>query len=287
MVGDMRGMSRFGAVFGVVVLLLLVLGASAWAAGEYEHNDSRETAFGPLAGGTWYTAGFETDNDVDWFLFYIKTYSQMDFSAGIVKSGSSCCDRAFLTLYDKDGQFIDDFYSGELNEIRHLYLTLPSGRYYLEVKYADTGNRYKFRIDPTASITTSTECGEAIVAKESVVPLLADVNQDLAKNAEKLATKAGAVHDAKKDLRHASKKAERLRWKVKRLRQHRRRGWRLRRARAKLGQVRSEVRRAVEGVDQAKERRQPVWEERVQLEALGGQHQQEIAGAEGQIAAHC
>jgi len=276
---------RFGAVFSVVVLLLLVLSAGARAAGEYEHNDSRETAFGPLAGGTWYTAGFETDNDVDWFVFYIKTYSQMDFSAGI--AGSACCDQALLTLYDKDGKFVDDFFSGELNEVRHLYLTLPAGRYYFEVSYGDTGNRYKFRIDPAASITTSRECGEALVAKEAVVPLLADANQDLAKNAETLATRAEAVHEAKKDLRRASKKAKRLRQKVKRLRRHGPWGWRLRRARAKLDRIRGEVRGAVEGVHRARERRQPVWEERVQLEAVANQHQQEIAGADGQIAAHC
>lgn len=277
----------FGAILGVIMLGLLMLGASARAAGEYEPNDSRETAYGPLAGGTWYTASFETDNDVDWYVFYIKTYSQMEFSAGLVSTCSNCVNEPLLMLYDKDGKFIDDFYSGELNEVRHLYLTLTPGRYYFEVNYADTGDRYKFRIDPAPSITTSRECGEAIVAKELVGPLLADVNQELAKKVEELAAKAAAVHEAKKDLAQASTKAKRLRAKVKRLRRLHRSGGYLNRTRAKLRQVRSEVQNAVEGLARAKEERKPVWEEKRNLEAIAGQHQQEIADAEGQIAAHC
>lgn len=289
----MRRAGRVGGVFGVVVLLALVLSASARAAGEYEPNDSRETAYGPLAGGTLYTAGFETENDVDWYVFYIKAYSQMDFSVGLVKEGS-CCRGTLVTLYDKDGEPVRSFYSGALNEVKHLYLTLGAGRYYLKVGSGNTGDRYKLRIDPATSLTTSRECGEAIVARESIVPLLADVNESLAKNAEALAPKTAAVHEAKKDLRHASKNAKRLRHKVKslrdkvkRLRRHRGPARKLRRARARLSQVRAEVHSAVEAVDRAKERRQPVWEERVQLEAVAAQDQQEITGAEGQIAIHC
>jgi hypothetical protein len=278
---------RFGAILGVIALVLLILSSSARAAGEYEPNDSRDTSSGPLAGGTWYTASFETDNDVDWYVFYIKTYSQMDFSAGLVSTCSNCVNEPVLTLYDKDGRFIDDFYSGELNEVRHLYLTLTPGRYYFEVNYADTGDRYKFRIDPAASITTSRECGEAIVAKEAVVPQLAEVNQDLAKKAEEVAAKATVVHEAKQELGRASNKAQRLRAKVKRLHRLHRPGWYVSQIRAKLRQARSEVQNAVEELARAQEERQPVWEEKRNLEALAGQRQQEITNAEGQIAAHC
>jgi hypothetical protein len=277
-------------VLGVVVLSLLMLGSSARAAGEYEPNDSRDTSYGPLAGGTWYTATFETDNDVDWYVFYIKTYSQMDFSAGMVSSKREYSS-AYLALYDKDGKQINYLVSGEVNEVRHLYLTLPPGRYYFEVQRepyeASTGDSYKFRIDPATAITTSRECGEAIVAKDAVVPQLAEVNQEVAKKNEELAAKATVVHEAKKDLSQASKKAQRLRAKVKRLRRLHRPGWYLRRVRAQLLQARDEVQRATEELERAKEGRQPVWQEKVKLEAVAGQHQQEITDAEGQIAAHC
>jgi len=276
-----------GMVVGVVILSLLMLGSSARAAGEYEPNDSRDTSYGPLAGGTWYTAMFETDNDVDWYVFYIKTYSQMDFSAGMVKDCSGCGDQARLALYDKDGKYVDSFFSGYLNQINHLYLTLTPGRYYIEVDYVETGNSYKFRIDPATSITTSRECGEAIVAKDAVTPQLAEVNQEVAKKNEELAAKATVVHEAKKDLSQASKKAQRLRAKVKRLRRLHRPGWYQRRVRAQLLQARDEVQRATEELERAKEGRQPVWQEKVKLEAVAGQHQQEITDAEGQIAAHC
>jgi hypothetical protein len=276
----------FGAILCAVVLLLLTLGASARAAGEYELNDSRETAYGPLAGGTWYTAGIETINDVDWYVFYIKTYSQVEFSATAAAGDSSYSD---FYIYDRDGKdfgtFEEDFTAPNEAEDR-LALTMAPGRYYLEV-IGGKGARYKFRIDPASAITASRECGEAIVAKDLVAPQLADVNQELAKNAEELAAKAAAVHEAKKDLGQASKKAKRLRAKVKRLHRLHRSGWYLNRTRAKLRQVRSEVQRATDELERAKEERQPIWKEKRDLEAIAGQHQQEIADAEGQIAAHC
>lgn len=283
---SLRGRT-FGAILSVVALALLALSSNALAAGEYEPNDSRETAYGPLAGGTWYTASFETDNDVDWYVFYIKTYSQMDFSAGMVAGKNSESD-AYLKLYDKDGKSVDSFYSGHVNEVRHLYLTLTPGRYYFEIERSGyTGDSYKFDIEPATAITTSRECGEAIVAKNAVTPQLDEVNQDLVKKTEELAVKTTAVHEAKGDLGRASKKAQRLRAKVKRLRRLHRPNWYVNRIRAKLRQARSEVQGATEELERAKEERQPVWQEKVNLEAVAAQHQQEIANAEGQIAAHC
>jgi hypothetical protein len=180
---------RFPLSIVVCLLLLGVCSPVAWAAGEYELNDTRDTAFGPLSGGVPYTATFETENDNDWYVFYIKTYSQMDFSASAV--GASTCNRADFDLLDKDGKQINGFDSGFLNETEHLMVTLPAGRYYFEVQSNDfagcNGDRYTFRIDPAAAITPSRDCGEAIVAKESVGPQLAKVAGELAKNSEKLA----------------------------------------------------------------------------------------------------
>jgi hypothetical protein len=282
-----RGRNLCG-VLGVMVLSLLMFGASARAAGEYEPNDSRETAFGPLAGATWYTAGIDTVNDYDWYLFYVKTYSQIEFQATAVTGSTSS---SYFYLYGRDG---DEIYTGccgaplvaPSEEVDRLPLTMSPGRYYLRAG-GSQGSRYKFRIDPATSITTSRECGEAIVAKDLVAPQLADVNEERAKNAEVLATKVAAVHEAKKDLRQASDKAKRLKAKVKRLHRLHRPSRYVRRTVSKLRQVRSEVARAMEEVDQANQERQPVWEEKSKLDAIAGQRQQEIADAEGQIASHC
>jgi hypothetical protein len=271
-----------------------MLGAGVRAAAVYEPNDSRESAHGPLAGGTWYSAKIDTVNDVDWYLFYVKTYSQIEFSATTTAKESAA---SYFTLYDRDGKTFtgccgSDFYASE-EEIDRLPLTMNPGRYYLEVD-GGLNASYKFRIDPATSITTSRECGEAIVAKDLVGPQLAVVTGDLAKNAELLAVRAATVHEAKADLRPASMKVKRLRAKVSRLQQLRRTSAKPRRISAKLRntsgklrQARSEVRSAVEDVNQANEARQPVWQEKVNLEAILAQHRQQIANADGTIAAHC
>lgn len=282
-----RGLS-FAAISAAALLLLAALSTSARAVSEYEPNDSRETAYGPLAGGTWYTAGIDTVNDYDWYLFYIKAYSQIEFQATAApgSSGSS-----YFYIYGRDGEVIETGCCGaplytEDEEVDRFPLTMTPGRYYLRVA-GSQGARYKFRIDPATSITTSRECGEAIVAKELIAPQLADANQELAKKTEELAVKAAAVHEAKQDLGRAGKKAQRLKAKVRRLHQLHRPSWYVNRIRAKLRQVRGEVQRATEEFERAKEARRPVWQEKVNLEAIAGQHQQEIAAAEGQIAAHC
>lgn len=250
----------FAATLGVAAVMALSLAASAHAVGEYEPNDTRDSAYGPLAGGTPYTGTIETDNDVDWFVFYVKTYSQMDFSATMVKSCSSGSD-VLIELYDKDGEYVRYFYSGNLNETNHLLLTMNPGRYYLQVRYPScTGDRYRFQIDPAPSITTSRECGEAIVARDAIGPLLADANAKLTANTVKLSEKILAV-----------RKANRV---FKRLKRRR-------------GASRYEKRYALRRLERAKAARDKVLQERANLATLVAQQQQALAGAEGQIATYC
>lgn len=292
--GRGRGRTRLLASWKLAVaistwLLAAVLASSAMGANEYEQNDNRDTAYGPLAGGVAYTATFETENDEDWYLFYVKTYSQLDFSATSIGSGCAA-SWSSMDLLDLDGEFIDTFNPGGLNETNHLRLTLNPGRYYLAIgDYEDkcTTDRYRFRIDPAASLTTSRECGEAIVARDAIAPALATVNEELAENRAELAVRAAAVHEAKKALRQASRKARRLNQKVKRLAEHSRIDRRLNRARGELRRVRGEVVNATERLDEAKAKRRPVWQEKRNLESVAGQHQQAKAAAEGQIATYC
>lgn len=278
-------------VASILMFAILILAASAQAANEYELNDTRDSAYGPLAGGTAYTAGIETLNDEDWYLFYIKTYSQMDFSATMVKT-SEFEDAVRLSLYDKDGLEVDSFRAGYLNITKHRLLTMSAGRYYIRVEAADAGpgDRYRFRIDPAASITTSRECGEAIVARDSIAPQLTTANEELAEVSAKLATKAAAVHEAKKELRQASSKAKRLKLKATSLAERKdepRKFRKWNRTRAKLRRARGDVERAVERFEDAKAERRPVWNEKLSLEGVVVQHQQAIAVADGQIATYC
>ena len=246
-------------------LLLAAFSDVAGAANEYELNDTRDTAYGPLAGGTAYTASLETENDVDWYVFYLKTYSQMDFSATMVKTNYAVVE---LYLYDKDGNSVGGeesgyFEAGEVNVTNHWRLTLNAGRYYLKVDrnlYTAPGDRYRFRIDPAASITTSRECGEAIVARDAIAPAIANLNQELAKNSEKLAIKAQAVKKAKKLIR----RLQRRRWASR--------------------SQRLSAKRRLEG---AKAARKKVWDVQLGLQTAITQQQQALAGAEGQIATYC
>lgn len=282
----------------VCVLALLVLAPSARATGEFEPNDSRDTAYGPLEGGKPYTATFETDNDVDWYVFYVKTYSQMDFSAGMVSSTEEF-HRAYLRLLDKDGHSLDSFSSGRLNQTEHLLLTLNPGRYYLEVE-GSTKDAYRFQIDPVTAITPSRECGEAIVSKESVGPTLTKVSGELAKNSERLAKPSKEVKADEERLASLDKQWEVFltQWKsaVHRLKHRvgipgyvRRQKMRSllaskRRTNLRLKSMKDSTKRdlATDQDAQAK-----VLEQRAGLQAVESQAKSTQSQAEAQIAAHC
>jgi hypothetical protein len=238
--------------------LSLVFASAAMAAGEYELNDSRDAAYGPLKGGTDYAATLETDNDADWYVFYVKAYSQLDFSATSLKADA--CTTPYIDLRDKDGNFIESFRIGAVNVTNHLYLTLNPGRYYLEVQWPGcAGDRYRFRIDPATAITPSRDCGEAIVARDAIPPLIAKLNDELAENSVDLARASGPVRRLTKLLR------------------------RLKREGAPRGNKLAARRK----LTRAKAARKRIVDARAGLNSLGAQYQQSLAQAEGQIALYC
>jgi hypothetical protein len=289
---------RFQLSIAACALALLTFASSAAATGEFEPNDGRDTAYGPLVGGKPYTATFETDNDVDWYVFYIKTYSQMDFSAGMVSAVGEF-DRAYLELRDKDGHPLDSFSSGRVNQTEHLLLTLNPGRYYLEVN-GDTKDVYRLQIDPAAAITPSRECGEAIVAKESVGPTLAKVAGELSKNSERLAKPSKEVADDEARLAALDKRWEKflVKWKsaVRRLRHSlglpaylRRQRMRSliaskRRTSLRLRSLKDSAKRDLVTDQKAQAK---LLEQRAGLQAVETQAKSTQSQAEAQIAAHC
>jgi len=195
---------RAAGLLALSLIFALSITALAGAAAEFEPNDSRETAAGPLAGGTDYAAGFETNNDVDWYVFYLRAYSQMDFSAA--NTAGCSYSEPYIRLLDKDGKFVESFYGGEINQVNHLRTTLAAGRYYFEISDSSSscvGDRYKIRIDPAAAVTASPVCGEAIVAREAVTP-------ELAKVAEQIGYVNGVVAKRTEKVTIARKRLKRL-----------------------------------------------------------------------------
>ncbi|HZO07040.1 MAG TPA: hypothetical protein VFB52_11695 [Solirubrobacterales bacterium] len=244
-------------VLALCAVIALILAATAYGAGEYEPNDSRETAAGPLAGGTDYTATFETDNDVDWYVFYIKVYSQMDFSATTVGG----CGSGYIYILDKDGKSVDSLRIGSLNQVNHRLLTLPAGRYYLDVtnEYGCTSDRYKLRIDPAAAVTPSKVCGEAIVAREAVGPELAKLNEKLGYVNNVVVNRTAKVQATKKRL--------------KRLKKNRASRYAKADARRDLAAAKTSLNKALE--------------KKLALETLGGQYAASLNTANAQIATSC
>jgi hypothetical protein len=278
---------------------MLSFAGAAYGKHEYEPNDTRETAHGPLVGGKEYVAEIDTENDVDWYLFYVKTYSQMEFVTTMIKSDG--CSGVFYRMYDKDGEELETggFRSGYLEKTGRFHLTMNPGRYYLKVYQCQPGDRYRFTVNPAAALTTNRACGEAIVALDTVTPLLTEASADLGDTAGSLAAANTAVREAKKDLVKSKRRWERAkaRWRKmkRRIKRHpeaprfqREERRRLRRSRARLNRTLSVSKQAARSeLATASETRAEVLAERAPLQVLVTQHTNAKIQAEAQIAASC
>lgn len=288
----------FGIVLAMVAALTLALAGGAQAKGEYEPNDTRETAHGPLLGEKDYVAEIDTENDVDWYLFYVKTYSQMEFVTTMLKSdGCSVLYR----LYDKDGEQLETgtFRSGHVEKTERFHLTMNPGRYYLKVDLCAPGDRYRFRVNPAAALTSDRACGEAIVARDTATPLLTEASAELGNTAGSLAAANTAVRESKEDLAKLKRRWEKgkARWRKMKRRikrhsesprfQHRERR-RLRRSRARLNRTLPVAKRSARSeLATASETRAKVLAKRAPLQVLVTQHTNAKVQAEAQIAASC
>jgi hypothetical protein len=305
----LRRAAGVGAMLAATGLLAL-LPASADAANEYELNDFRESAYGPLEGGKAYTATFETANDVDWYLFYIKAYSQMDFSTTTVDSKCSTISNEMeLDVIDKDGHEIDEhpflylpIHGVNEGKTYHARLTMKPGRYYLRATgdAGCEGSRYRFRIDPATALTTSRECGEAIVAKDEIAPLLAKVSGEVGESNAALAKANASTGEAKATLLRLNRRWAKFsaKWKVAVKKVKRKRSWSgfiKRQKRQRLIATKRRVNRRLQAakgpakreLSVAKEARAEVAQERAGLLTLQAQHTATVTQADAQIAAHC
>jgi hypothetical protein len=146
---------RIGQVW--VVLAAWARGGAAPPPPDSEPNNSLVQAEGSLKGGQDYTGGFATQNDRDWYVFYVAGQQQLDIAVRHL-SGD---DDFTAVLRNGDGTGIDDesvFKGGEA----HIRYTTPAGtnRFYLELRNGSSVN-YRFRIDPQAALVDGPTWGSA------------------------------------------------------------------------------------------------------------------------------
>jgi hypothetical protein len=144
------------AVLATTLSLLTVLPVAASSAqAPYEPNESLAQAYGPLLGGTSYTAGWETENDADWYYFYAHAQAQLDISFMPPSSASGAyCGNYTPVLHDEAGRVLAEgsvFRSGD----QILYTVRAAGRYLLELRPPSAGCTYVFRIDPADAVTVN------------------------------------------------------------------------------------------------------------------------------------
>ncbi len=149
-----------GSLRAVVVALMALALAPALAMADVEPNDGIEQAEGPLAGGVDHDGTISTENDVDWYVFYISERAQMKFTLTTFKG---CGRGASLDLRDASGSEFDGLFASE-DRTEELNLTLDPGRYFITMSSTCVGNRHRFRIDPGSAVGTGP-------AAEPAVPL--------------------------------------------------------------------------------------------------------------------
>ncbi len=162
-------------VVPVAAIVMMAIPATALGLGEFEPNDTFDTAAGPLIGGHTYTAGIETSNDKDFYSFYMRRFDQVDFAFKL--SGSDGDAWACFWILNSKGQEVDDagdcpYAEGITN---HAYVSLDAGKYYVKVSDANSDalrRSYSFSVRSNGSIASDPACGDLIVkqldAKDAV-----------------------------------------------------------------------------------------------------------------------
>lgn len=151
---------RAGLAMAAIAFVYLAA-ASAAGAAAYEPNDNISQPFGPLLGGTFYTAALETSNDQDWYRFYTSGQRQFDIAASLFdcppnEAGERNCANLYVQLLDANGNEVDNgFVAPPGQETQHITHTSPGRREYLLHVSGDQGNVYRLRVDPADALTSA------------------------------------------------------------------------------------------------------------------------------------
>ena len=158
-------MTRTGLIAGTVALLLAAL--PAWALADVEPNDGILQPEGPIAGGTPMTGTLASDNDRDWYAFYVASQTQLDIAL-TTPAGSPCSTSAVLLNtngYDVAGG--TSAYAN-VNTTDHILYTTPVGvqRYFLVLDSNCAGGAYSFQLNPGAAIVSGPGSVPAVPTSE-------------------------------------------------------------------------------------------------------------------------
>jgi hypothetical protein len=144
----------------VLIVLILGFSASATLAIAGEPNDGITQADGPVTGGTANTGAIETSNDEDWYVFYVAGRRQLDIATTQTSCSNpdpDCYGGIGAELRDGDGDSIDSTGNIYVNTTRHIRRSVSTGRYFVVVS-GDQGPRYSMTVNGSLA---SKECFEA------------------------------------------------------------------------------------------------------------------------------
>lgn len=133
------------ALLGAVVAALLSPALSQAGQPMYEPNDSMATATGPLAVSSAYEASLETENDKDYFYFYVTSPT----TAQVQLTYKTIGEKDWFTahLLDSHGGTVKESWIEGPYEIASV--TLSAGKYYVEISNGGTGQGYRIETQGT------------------------------------------------------------------------------------------------------------------------------------------
>ncbi|MDQ3725698.1 MAG: hypothetical protein M3335_07400 [Actinomycetota bacterium] len=143
---------RLSLAIVVIALLSAALAPGAMAQPAYEPNDSLLTAYGPLANNSSYVGADETENDVDFFYFYVTTPStaQLTFTITNLGGGSGYENEINAMVTNSHGYRISFIGDPEIADYATKSITLEAGKYYVEV-WGDGGYGSSYRLSTSGT----------------------------------------------------------------------------------------------------------------------------------------
>jgi hypothetical protein len=197
--------------------------ASAFAQPPYEPNDNLLTGYGPLSNNTTYTAALETENDVDYYYFYVTTPSsaQVTFTLTNLGGGASSHPEVRGYVTDSHGSVVTAIgYNIEVADYATKSVTLGAGKYYVKIENdGGYGESYKFTTGGTegafgAYSTIQSYCATATVPVSTYQAQLAVAQANL-KKAEARLSRVRSHRSTRRARRRAAAKVRHVRETIK------------------------------------------------------------------------
>lgn len=174
--------------FALIVAIGALACSSASAQPPYEPNDSLLTGYGPLANNSTYTAVDETENDTDFYYFYVTTASTAQLTFTLTNLGGPAqYENIVGYVTDSHGSSITSIGVPEPADYATKSVSLQAGKYYVEIHGSDGyGDSYKLATSGTegafgAYSTIQSYCATATVPVSQYQAQLAAAEANLRK----------------------------------------------------------------------------------------------------------